>query len=86
MQCDLDFLLMKLTDQIRARLKATGLSKNALGQETGVTRQAIGDFLEGESLPTGENLDKIFRFLGEPKISFPEIKVRERKPGKPKKG
>jgi hypothetical protein len=76
---------MKLTDQIRARLKATGLSDNALHEETGITRSTLHEFLEGTRMLGGKNLDKVFDFLGQPRITFPEIQVRERKPGKPKK-
>jgi transcriptional regulator with XRE-family HTH domain len=77
---------MKLTEQIRTRLKDIGLSDNAIFEETGVSRAAIHEFLAGESVPNGPTLDRLFSFLGDPMIKFPEISVRERKPGrKPKK-
>jgi predicted transcriptional regulator len=76
---------MTLTDQIRARLKALGLSQNALHEETGVTRAVIAKFMDGGEAHSS-TLDKLFVFLGNPSIPFPAVKVRERKPGrKPKK-
>lgn len=69
---------MNLTDQIRAQLRATGLSQNhlfELFEEAGqaLTRATIAKLISDEPVSVdAATLNKAFVLLGEPIIKFPK--------------
>ena len=59
-----------VSDQVRAAIKASGLSGYALGELAGVSRSLVCNFVTGERSLTLDTLDKLAPHLGL-RVSFP---------------
>lgn len=55
---------MTINERILALRRAAGLSQEALAEQVGVSRQAIGKWESGASLPGLDNLQELARALG----------------------
>jgi transcriptional regulator with XRE-family HTH domain len=54
----------KLSEQVRSAIRASGLSQNQLGRESGVDVATINRFLRGKGGLSQDVLDKIADVLG----------------------
>lgn len=75
---DLHFFRMTLTEKIRERLKASGVSRNKVHLATGLTRATVAAFLDGKDAHSS-TLDKLAEFLGMT-VAFPAIEAAKRNP------
>ena len=67
---------MTIGERIGALRRAAGLSQERLAEQLGVSRQAIGKWEAGASLPGVDNLQELARALGA--VSYTHLDVYKR--------
>ena len=56
---------MSVIDRLKAKQETDGLSMDGLAKVLGVTRQSVHNWYNAGRTPTGDNLMKILRYLGD---------------------